>query len=389
MASDSRIPMMGQTIDTATPINQAHQQQMNDRLTTEQTLKAHYERLDAREKSRLTNTVAGAAQLKTFLDQDDLEGAHTFLVQRRNALQTRIGQGENLDTQETDEALRMLRGGEIDQLKNGVAGLMAAGQVYGIVGESDMPSDARTAMWYNNAPQAYKDAFDATKRATQFINLGDKQIQIMPGGAPGTQYPINPAPEDMPGFKKDAARAAAEGTAEGETNAGVGTRIAKSSGLLVALEDLKTSAAAAPSGVVEGLAATLSNKAGKGGPAAKAQGDFSVKRAAAENAIRETFRVVGSGATSDRDALPFIQMLPEASDSEDVKIAKTAAASAAVKATTRALAASRNLADPFPESAAGGNTVVIVNPQTGEQFELDGADTEALTAAQQEGFVVQ
>lgn len=132
--------MGGYQPDTAKPINnyahqqlQNQQQQNSNAMATEQTLRAHYEAMDAREKSRLSSTVIGASQLKPFLDNNDVEGATDFLMRRRNALHQRIGLGENIDTQETDYALQALREGKLDELKNNVNGLMSAGQVYGII----------------------------------------------------------------------------------------------------------------------------------------------------------------------------------------------------------------------------------------------------------------
>lgn len=384
--ADTRLPLEvnARPLDTASPIRQANQDQQQNTLNNEKLLQEHFNTLDAREKSRLQSTVAGASQLKIFLDQNDIEGAHDFLMKRKQQLQGRIANGENIDTQETDAAIDMLRRGQVDELKNNVHGLLAAGQVYGILSRTDMPANVQEWQHYNSLSPADQERYLTMKRSNSVINLGGSQIvpsQVNPSGTPQASFSVTPKPEDQPDFKREQAIATAEGTGIGEANASVGTRVSKSSGLLTALENLKTSAANAPSGMFEGAIATTANKTGLGGEVAKAQGDFSVKRAAAENAIRETFRVVGSGATSDRDAVPFIQMLPEESDSADVKIAKTNAAMEAVKATTRALAASRGLPDPFMDNGGQGERVVVSNGK--ETFEIDAAD---LPAAEAEGF---
>ena len=140
MPIDSNIPMRGVAVDTATPIYQAQQQtnQNQDQanknaMATQKVLDQHYQKLDTREKSRLTSTIAGAAQLKTFLDNEDIRGAESFLMSRKQTLSGRMGSGEGVDTQETDAALQMLQSGNIDELRNNVDGLIAAGQVYGII----------------------------------------------------------------------------------------------------------------------------------------------------------------------------------------------------------------------------------------------------------------
>lgn len=148
-----QIPMAIQPFDTATGVynaqqqansnmqqgNQNQQQMNNNALSAERVLKEHYEALDVREKSRLSSTIAGAVQLKQFIDKGDLEGADRFLQQRKTMLQQRIGGGENIDTQETDFAINALRTGNLQELRNGIDGLVAAGQVYGILGSTGNP----------------------------------------------------------------------------------------------------------------------------------------------------------------------------------------------------------------------------------------------------------
>ena len=140
MPIDSNIPLKGVAVDTATPVYQAQQQQNQNQsqqnenaIATQRVLGQHYENLDTRERSRLTSTIAGAAQLKTFLDQDDIKGAESFLMNRKQTLSGRMATGEGVDTQETDAAIQLIQSGNIDELRNNVDGLIAAGQVYGII----------------------------------------------------------------------------------------------------------------------------------------------------------------------------------------------------------------------------------------------------------------
>lgn len=143
MQIDTRLPLEANArpLDTATPIQQMGQQQNQNALTAEELLKRHYQNIDDREKSRLSSTIAGAYQLKSFLDNDDMEGANTFLSRRKAALMQRIGSGENIDTQETDYALQALKSGNIDELRNDIDGLLAAGRVYGILDQNTAGGD--------------------------------------------------------------------------------------------------------------------------------------------------------------------------------------------------------------------------------------------------------
>lgn len=133
MVIDANIPLQGQQIDTASGIYNMQTQQNQNQIAAQQVLGQYYQNLDAREKSRLTSTIAGAAQLKTFLDNGDQEGAMRYLQSRRQNLINRIGSGEAIDTEDTDAALQMLRNGNMEELQNNINGLLAAGQVYGII----------------------------------------------------------------------------------------------------------------------------------------------------------------------------------------------------------------------------------------------------------------
>jgi len=157
-------------------------------------------------------------------------------------------------------------------------------------------------------------------------------------------------------YKPKTAFDTALATKNAETINATKETLTKAPGLLSAFDDLKTAATGAPSGLPANVVAAGQNIAGYGdNPGSKAQGTFRVKRAAAENQIRQAFRVAGSGATSDRDALPFIQMLPNESDSEAVKIDKINAALDAVRNQTTALAKARGLPDPFGVQNADGS----------------------------------
>lgn len=139
MPTDSSIPMQvsggqGAPLDTATAINAQPQIQAKNAMSAEQLLNAHYQNLGERDKQRLQSSIAGATQLKPYLDQGDIAGAQNFLMTRKADLQQKMSKGENVDTQETDYALQALQQGPqgVKELQNDVNGLFAAGQVYGI-----------------------------------------------------------------------------------------------------------------------------------------------------------------------------------------------------------------------------------------------------------------
>jgi hypothetical protein len=391
--TNPNISLSVQGLDTATPINQATDQSFRNEMSTQQILRQHYDNLDAREKSRLSSTIAGAVQLKSFIDNNDLEGAYSFLTRRKQSLQSRMGAGENVDTQETDAALEMLRSGRIDELKNGIGGLMAAGQVYGILNSQDSPSNVREWQYYNSLSPEQRTEYLTMKRANPVVDTGDAKVfpnPTNPAAPPLTSFPVNPKPEDMPDFKREQARATAEGTATANLDADAKGKITQTAVAMSSFEELKKSSKNAPSGVFEDIGATLSNKSGYGGKSAVTQADFASKRGAAENAARALFRVVGSGADTERDAKPIIEMLPEEGDSAPAKEAKINAAMQELRNRVGILAKQRGLPNPFDTEgmvpAAGGDWVRGFDPQSGRFMEVSKEDLQAAIA---EGFQPQ
>lgn len=385
MEIDPNILMQGKAVDTATPIRQQQADVNNNALAAEQTLKAHYDNMGERDKQRLQSTVVGASQLKAYLDKNDVEGAHEFLVQRQNALHQRMGAGENVDDQETAYALDKIRRGDIDGLKNDVGAMIAAGQAYGMIGGQDgTPSSVKEWQYYNSLSPQDQNRWKDQKRAGSNLNLGGTQVHLDASGNPVASYDVTLKPEDQPANAEKKADATARGNVSG-TNAGNAAFSAEGlKGVKTALQDLQTSGKTAPGGVAQNLGAQIANQSGMGGTSADAQGTFTVKRAAAENAIREAFRVAGSGASSDADALPFINMLPVENDADSVKIAKTNAAMEAVQNRINVKlkqAQGAGASAPGGQGTQPGKMIKITNGQ--ESYEIEPTDW---PAAEQQGF---
>lgn len=346
MAVDPNLSLQTTQPNIGGVVNDAVQQQNQSALTDEQVLKAHLDSMGERDKQRLQSTVVGAAQLKTYLDKGDVDGAHDFLMKRQASLHQRMANGEEVDDQETAYALDKLRRGDLQGLTNDVNSMAAAGQAYGMIGGQGTPSSVQEWNYYHSLPKDQQDAYLTMKRANPGLNLGGTTVipsQSNPAGAPQAVLPHTLKPEDQPVNAGAKSAAQAAGTTQGTNAANADASLTRMGGLTKALQDLQTSGKKSPGGVAANLGATVANQSGFGGGAADAQGDFTVKRAAAENAIREAFRVAGSGAQSDADALPFIQMLPNADDADSVKVSKINAALQAVQNKTSALMQQRGL----------------------------------------------
>lgn len=213
----SELPLLTRPLDTATPLRAMGQQQNENALNHEQVLGKYYENLDTREKSRLSSVISGAVQLEQFLNNDDLDGAHNFLVQRRNQLQNRIGSGENIDTEDTDAALDMLRKGNIDELRSNIQGLKAAGQVYGVLSKADLPANIQEWLQYNQMTPEQQREYLNMKRASQQVNQGDRIIipnPVNPSGTPQATFPVAPKPDSDPDLMRRQEEAKMEGRGE-------------------------------------------------------------------------------------------------------------------------------------------------------------------------------
>lgn len=213
----TELPLLTQPLDTATPVRQAAKDEQSAALNHEQVLGQYYQNMDAREKSRLSSVISGAVQLEGYLMNDDLDGAHNFLMNRRQAIQNRIAQGENLDTEDTDAALQMIRSGNVQELYNNIQGLKAAGKVYGILSNKDMPSNVQEWQYYNSLPPEDQERYLTMKRSNQVINLGDKQVvpsQVNPAGNPQAEFTQGLSPGDQPENVRNKERAALEGRGE-------------------------------------------------------------------------------------------------------------------------------------------------------------------------------
>lgn len=180
MAIDTRIPMMGQGIDTANPLAQlasgmarkqendgliARQQEqqsyerqtqqeqeaynrerqskidganmssksLDDQLTRERIINEQFKGLNEREQARIGSVAIAAAQVKPFLDAGDTEGALNMAQKRLGNLHSRMGSGEAIDDTDTREFIKMLESGDVQSAKQHVDAMVQVGQMTGVL----------------------------------------------------------------------------------------------------------------------------------------------------------------------------------------------------------------------------------------------------------------
>lgn len=135
------IALQGQTLDTATPLRQfgqdLRQSKIDEKNAEDRDLaraREKFDQFEQREQNRITSSVMGAARLQPFLKNGDVEGALGLLNQRRQRLLQAQSEGVEVDTNETDEAIRRIQEGDIEGLSTDIDGLVDFGTKFGIVG---------------------------------------------------------------------------------------------------------------------------------------------------------------------------------------------------------------------------------------------------------------
>jgi hypothetical protein len=138
---------------------------IEDQLRRQQVTKAAFDNASEREKQRLSSSIYGAAQLNSYLEANDIEGAKQFLETRKKNLGARIAQGDNVDTRETEEALQLLEKNP-EQLKNLTGKLMGFGEQLGILKnpKENIPSSVREYDFYKKlSPQEQQNYLDVKR----------------------------------------------------------------------------------------------------------------------------------------------------------------------------------------------------------------------------------
>ena len=135
---------------TATQDAQAQEQQQYDRGLDAQKMEMAQQQFDMskeehrakmsaalaelpdRDMRRIKSTTIAAAELNAYLQAGDTEGARRMLANRKKNLMKRQANGEDIDTEETDAALKMLdEEGGADKLKSVASQMIEVGQVGG------------------------------------------------------------------------------------------------------------------------------------------------------------------------------------------------------------------------------------------------------------------
>lgn len=140
------IALQTQGVDTATPILQAQQiktqTERNDALNELreiQAANAKIQGMNAREQARFDSMINASAELGSYLESGNVEGAEAFLTARRADLGKRIAAGEDVDTVQTDFALQAIRSGDeeaINALTQQTQKLTALGGFRGLASQT-------------------------------------------------------------------------------------------------------------------------------------------------------------------------------------------------------------------------------------------------------------
>lgn len=231
---DSLIASGGQKIDLAGPIREFQDRKRRDKqdvaqaaqlervnesrdivdnANREKAAQARFDSFDARDQSRLTSTVQGAAQINQALQNNDIEAVRTNLTNRKRQIGADIAVGRDVDTTETDQALAFLDSAEgIEQLKQISSQAVTFGQQAGILkrpgGDTAAPSAVREFEFFENLDESEQGRFLNVKRNT-----------LAPGtqlDAQGKVVEIQDFGTTVGGIESAKAKGKAEGKVEGD-----------------------------------------------------------------------------------------------------------------------------------------------------------------------------
>lgn len=183
MPLDPSIPLRAKTIDLASiaksgvdsynsgvQLQQRQQQIDNQTRTTDAKIG----------QERIKSTVFAASRLKPLLDSGDIEGARSLLERRKANLESRIANGENVNTVETDEALEALANNP-DSLKKDVDTLVSLGARQGYI-KDNTPSSVREFQYFDNLAPQDQQRFLDVKRDQKGIVIGGDGVSRARGG---------------------------------------------------------------------------------------------------------------------------------------------------------------------------------------------------------------
>lgn len=81
---------------------------LKKKLTEAQLVESKLKNMSERDKARLNSVAIGSAELNSYLQSGDIEGAKSYLMSRRQRLGQQIANGDDVDTTETDQAIKLL-----------------------------------------------------------------------------------------------------------------------------------------------------------------------------------------------------------------------------------------------------------------------------------------
>lgn len=242
-------------------------------------------------------------------------------------------------------------------------------------GANTTPSAIQEYLYYSNLPPEQQQEYLRVKRAQQQVDLG---------GAIGVRDPVTGGivgmvdktlpPQYDPNLKRQQAASAAQGKAEGETAGAQDKKAANAPDILNLVAEARKILPQATSGGAATMAKGVSQFFGSSTDASKTD---------------RQLKIIGSALTN------YVPRFEGPQSDYDVQTYKDAAgdvANTALPYEDRLAALDtieglqKKYASGAPAGVAPNSKIRVMNPQTGEAFDIDQGD---LAAAQAEGFVPQ
>ena len=185
-----------------------------------------------------------------------------------------------------------------------------AGSKWMLESQFGTPSDIKVAEWYRNATPEQKAAFDRTKRAEQFLKLGDRVVAPTPGdpGTPRATYTMGLPPQDQPSVRGAQSAAVVSGKAEAER----AFNMMDAGEVISAAREYLTGAATGTKPTASGMGSLADTAAGFFGSSPQGAKEADAMRAIGGALVAKMPRM--EGPQSDRDMLMYREMSGQVGD---------------------------------------------------------------------------
>ena len=308
-AQAERAPLENQLLQ-----NQVQQQPTQNRLLGAQANTAEERSRQVIENGEMASIAQAALRLKGFLDNDNIEGAQRYLLDRQRQLNE---SGRN--PQETNEAIASLQAGDIDGLKQNIDSILNASMQLGILGGANAS--------FQRGAGAIVSTEDGNAFATPVFDprTGSQRVEVSP--IPGTlSSRTGETPQQTTDRRVEEKRRITEVVNKAENEADEAKKLKNNQASFSVWNTAMTN-------LVESLGGTMTGFGANWIPAMTANQQIADGAVSAmAPVLKQLFRASGEGQFTDKDQALLLGMVPTRADLPEARVAKIEAIDSIIRA---------------------------------------------------------